>query len=121
MLLVSALQVRFAPRHTRDDYRGAAAYAVDALRADKTVWWAADQQTGQFYGVELSREGDARGKCLIQPTAAELAAAPTPDLIVISKRDLYDAHGAVEAFATEHGFRLVSRLQAFTVFELPPR
>jgi hypothetical protein len=117
MLLVSAVQVRFASRHARDEYRGAAAYATTALRAGSTVWWAADQQTGHFYGVVLPHDGDARGRDLTQPTAAELAALPAPDLIALSKRDLYDAHGAVEAFARERGFRLTQRLQAFDIYE----
>ncbi len=53
LLLLSALEIRFAPRHRRDDYRSAADIARQAQAAGEHVWWLADVSTGLYYGVPL--------------------------------------------------------------------
>src|SRR5262249_51024860 len=47
----SCLSLRLASRHDKDDYRGAAAIARDALQAGQTVWWNADLRGGRIYNV----------------------------------------------------------------------
>jgi hypothetical protein len=44
-----------------------------------------------------------------------------PDVIVVSKRDIYDAQGALADYVTSKGFVLRETYQAFKIYERPPR
>ena len=77
VFLTSALQVRFAARHARDDYRGAAALALRTANAGGTVWWMADQSTGLYYGLPLGQTSDApRAGAVVTPDLGEIARQP---------------------------------------------
>jgi hypothetical protein len=127
MLLWSSLQVRFAARHQRDDYRSAARVAIEAIEANKKVWWAADHSTALYYKVPLNGFNSGGGAAsLLNPTLDMLTRMDAPDVIVLSKHDIYDVHGTLRDYATSQGFVLSETFQAFKIYErpsghLPPR
>jgi hypothetical protein len=50
-----------------------------------------------------------------------LAELPSPDLIVVSKRDIYDRDGDLEAWIRTHGFRRAARRPGFEFYTaIPP-
>jgi hypothetical protein len=114
----SAGSLRWAPRHAKDDYRGAAAIAQGAVSAGQHVWWCADEIGGRFYGLPLPAAlgVDEPGKAtlLLNPPAADLAGKPSPDLLVLSKVDLYDNTGAVREYLKQKGYQQRHALPAFT-------
>jgi hypothetical protein len=121
VLLCSSLQVRFAARHQRDDYRSAARAAIEATAANKKVWWAADHATGLYYKVPLNGTGSGGGAVsLLNPSPEILSRMHAPDVIVLSKEDIYDGLGAVRNYASSEGFANGETFQAFTVYRRPP-
>ncbi len=113
VLLLSALEVRFAPRHRRDDYRSAAMVARQAQQEGKAVWWLADISTGLYYEVPLD--------------SAQVDASPDrpqtqtpPEVVIFSKPDVYDGSGKAQAYLRENDFRLVQTLPAFTIWRRAP-
>lgn len=119
-LVLSAVQIRFAPRHARDDYRGAAAVARAELKEDRIVWWAADESTARYYGVPIA-DGENRGGAiyLMNPSRPALATLQPADTIVLSKRDVYDASGALSAFVAVNQLIRTHQFQSFEVFARP--
>jgi hypothetical protein len=118
VLLLSALEVRFAPRHARDDYRSAVVPAKEALRNGRVVWWLANTATAQYYGlpVESMKALDLL-IVLANPDQAKLAATRFPHLVVLSKDDLFDNKGATRRFLAEHGFLLSSTPKDFEIWK----
>lgn len=110
LYLTSALQIRLAPRHQRDDYRDAAAAAKEAMSAGKTVWWAADTQTAFYYGLSPK----LTGLTLLPDTPLAL---PVPNLVFLSKPDIYDADGRIADYLRRHNFTLERELPAFRIFQ----
>lgn len=89
----SSASFRFSPRHAKEDYRGAADLAIEALHAGKTVWWSADGATAAAYGVRRAGPGIL---CLLtSPSDDELAAEPAPDLVLVNRPDTWDEKGAL--------------------------
>jgi hypothetical protein len=117
--LGSSLSLRFAPRHARDDYRSAAAAANTTLKAGKTVWWAADLCGADYYGVALALEPMVPGKAFlaINLDPEKAAGLPQPDLVVLSKTDLFDADGGVQRLLTAGAYRKKYSFPAFTLWE----
>lgn len=109
-LLVSALEIRFAPRHRRDDYRAAAALARAAVASGQRIWWLADADTGRYYRVPLDSP----------LVATSSTAAASPSLVILSKPDIYDAAGEARAYLTRNGFRVERTLPAFQIWQPPP-
>jgi hypothetical protein len=116
--LASCLSLRFAPRHAKDDYRGAAAMARTALQAGHTVWWSADQRGAGYYHVPTSTNAVAPGAAqyLMNPEAALLQRLPVPDLVVASKPDVYDTTGSIAQYVRTNHFRLETNLMAFSLW-----
>lgn len=115
VFLLSALEIRFAPRHRRDDYRSAAAIVREARDAGEIVWWLADQDTGLYYGVPLNSPLIIDSPDLPRP-------ARTPDLVILSKPDVYDWSGAVRAYLAQNNFTVDRVLPAFQIWRpTPPR
>jgi hypothetical protein len=123
--LLSALQFRFQARHGKDDYRGAAQAALETLQRGGTVWWAADQAAAAYYGlVDLSvdrtptkSETSKRNFFpVFRPIRDQLTAFPSPDLICLSKKDVYDPHEAVTDYAARSALNETRTLQAFSIF-----
>jgi len=114
VLLVSALEIRFAPRHQRDDYRSAANLARSVIATNEKVWWIADELTGAYYKLPLDSPNLTLSSSLIE---SSLASAPTPDLVCFSKPDIYDPSGKIDNYLREHDFKVTRVLPAFQIFE----
>jgi hypothetical protein len=116
--LVSGLSLRFASRHEKDDYRGAAAIARAALANGKTVWWNANQRAAGYYHVATSTNDNRdSARFFANPTSVDLQNAVMPDVVIASKPDVYDAAGAVSNFLHEQNFENVTNLNAFTIWQ----
>jgi len=113
-LTFSSLQLRFNPRHGKDDYRSAAAVAAAALAQGKVVWWAASSDGAAYYRlptVPTDVPGYAR---LIGPPPG--STTPSPDLVVISKPDLTDPDGVVIQYIAARHYRIIDTFPSFTIW-----
>ena len=116
--VVSSLSLRFAPQHRKDDYREATAIACAAIERKQPVLWAADIWAGIFYGLNEEQTGWIRW----------LPSSPTPfltgkEVVFLSKPDIYDPQGSLQALLAEHGFVPIRQLTAFTLYardQAPP-
>jgi hypothetical protein len=119
LLALSSAQLRWSPRHSKDDYRSAAATAASALRAGREVWWSADPAAAGYYGLALSEGLPQPGKALLlsHVTHERIAALLLPDMIITSKRDIYDPGGEVGRLITTQQFRPTQHFKSFTVWE----
>lgn len=126
--LASAATYRFASRHGKDDYRGAAETARGVLQAGGVVWWAADRAAANFYGVYPQVFALGGTPLMATPPlifmannrdAEYLAHLPDPDLVILSKHDVYDSSGYLREFLIAHEFSLIKKLAAFEVFAKP--
>jgi hypothetical protein len=116
-LAVSALEVRFAYRHQKDDNRDAAATAKAALARGEGVWWAADFSSAGYYGLPISRKPEkSMALYLLKPAAAQLAGLPAPGMIVLCKPDLFDSNFATRNYLKDHGYTEVQTFPAFTIW-----
>ena len=113
LFLLSALEIRFAARHRRDDYRSAAVIARSASDSGQKVWWLADVSTGLYYHVPLDSP-----RVTGAPDLQQLKAPP--NLVILSKPDIYDSTGAVRAYLAQQGFRVTKTLPAFEILTQPP-
>lgn len=117
MLILSAFELRFLPRHAKDNYRDAATIARNALSAGQSVWWSADPDAGRYYGLHFPGDSGASDRLIMArtPSAEILANLPPPDLIVASKPDAFDPHGVVVGFIREHHYRIAQKLSGFQI------
>lgn len=111
VLLFSALEIRFAPRHRRDDYRSAAMAARQALKAGESVWWLADVSTGLYYRVPI-----VSGQVDASPDRPQTP----PKVVILSKPDVYDGSGKAQAYLRENKYHVVQTLPAFTIWRRSP-
>lgn len=93
--IFSSLVLRFSPFHRKDAYRAAATVASVAVSKGQTVWWAAYPLGAEYYGLTHAYDNMQRVWTMENPTGEQLSKMPRPDMIVLSKPDLFDAHGAV--------------------------
>lgn len=117
--LGSSLSLRFAPRHARDDYRSAAAAANTALKAGKTVWWCADACGADYYKVALANVPMVPGKAFypIRLDPEKAAGLPQPDLVILSKPNVFDQGGTVQHLLGAGAYRKTDSFPAFTIWE----
>jgi hypothetical protein len=99
ILALSSWELRFAARHKKDDYRYAVQRVAVALSSGKRVWWFADVWASRYYG-------DGRYEEL-----------PQPDVIVLSKPDIYDKNASLRGFIRKAGYHPYAQAQAFEFFE----
>ncbi len=115
ILFASSLEIRLADRHRRDDYRSAASVALRAIADGKAIWWAADVSTAAYYNVPLN----SPNLTLSQNLDDHSFEAP-PDIICLSKPDIYDPAGKIDMYIRENHFTMKRKLPAFQIFERPP-
>lgn len=122
VLLVSSLTLRLSPRHRKDDYRGAAALALQALANGRTVWWSADPEVcAEYYGLTMAAAAKLPGKLVFayQPDPGTPASWPEPDMVLVSKPDIHDHQRVVEKFVAGSSLRVTRQLTAFKVYTRP--
>ena len=115
--LLSSLLLRVHPVHAKDDYRQASEVARSALENSDDVWWVADASAAFVYGVPINLEkvyGSAWG--LQSPEFATIRFELPPDILVLSKPDIYDSNGSIKRFLDENNFTEVEKLQGFTIY-----
>lgn len=134
VLAWSSASLRFSPRHSKDDYRAAAALAQAAFNQGQKVWWAADVIGARYYG--LPGEFDVMGELTGQHQApvcknmAGVQAVPNlgapclqalslPDLVILSKPETFDTQGNLSAYLKDRRFTVVQNLPAFTIWQRP--
>jgi hypothetical protein len=121
LLIASSLQLRYADRHRKDDYRGATNRAAAALSSGKRVWWFADVWASRYYGLDVTIENPQASGLPIRPDdfSGKYQQLPAPDLIVLSKPDIYDKDFSLRAFIQRAGYHQSGQVQAFQFFEKP--
>ncbi len=121
LLLASSLQLRYADRHAKDDYRDATNRAAVALSNGKRVWWFADVWASRYYGLDVTIKNPQASGLPIRPDdfSGRYQQLPPPDLIVLSKPDIYDKDSSLREFIQRAGYRQSGQVQAFQFFEKP--
>ena len=118
LLLGSSLVLRWSPAHSKDDYRSAAGKALDAVSSGGIAWWAADKATANYYGVFPVHAGEPGSIFFANSRDTDyLGSLPSPDIVLLSKEDLYDRQGALKKYLLRHGFKITRKYPAFTVWE----
>jgi hypothetical protein len=117
LYLASAVSLRFAVRHEKDDYRGAANLAKAALAEGKSVWWNADRNSALFYQVPLATGNLSTNFAiwLANPDAQSFAGSQ-PDVIIATRPDAYDESGYIRELAQRSHYQLSTNLTAFQVW-----
>lgn len=118
MLLLSSILLRFSPHHRKDDYRSAAKLAQSYLEQGKTVWWAADEPSLLYYFPDAENHLQS-GELFLAfgPRATPLGNRDFPDIVLLSKPDIYDSDGALSRFVLENNIRQSISYQAFSIFK----
>ncbi|MCX7590211.1 MAG: hypothetical protein N2255_01145 [Kiritimatiellae bacterium] len=119
VLFLGSMNLRWNPRHRKDDYRSAAIVALNGLRSGRTVWWAAAALAGGYYGVPLGwpmSEQDPNCALLYSPLSVAEVRPAMPDLVILSKPSIFDSHGTVRAFVRQKNFCLAYRFNAFEIY-----
>jgi len=118
MALWSCASIRFAARHQRDDYRDAAQVVRAALARGGVAWWNAVSGGARYYQVPLATGAPEPGKAalLVNVPAAWLSGMEKPDVVAVSKPELFDVQGGVATYLAEHHYRPVERFAAFTIW-----
>ncbi|MEO7934288.1 MAG: hypothetical protein ABIT76_14130 [Chthoniobacterales bacterium] len=115
LMLTSSLCLRLSPRHGKDNYRGAAKLAKSALAQNKIVWWAADLAAAKYYQIPFTGAGSAVD--VRQSRFEDFAKSPLPNLILLSKPDVYDSHGDLLRYLHDVPLKQTATLQSFTIWE----
>jgi hypothetical protein len=117
--IASCLEVRFAVRHKKDDYRDAAAVANEALRNGKIVWWNAGLHGAAYYHLPLSSDPDTRNHAvwLLNPNAGTLSSLLPPEIIVASKPDMFDDQGVLAEYVRKTPYVKLAGFPAFMLWQ----
>jgi hypothetical protein len=120
--LASALSLRFAPRHAKDDYRRAAALGRAALARGEVVWWNAARDGALIYHVAVAdKPGSGAALYMMNPPSAVVRELPKPNLILASKPDIYDQEGILKQYIAHEGFMVLATFPAFTAWGTPAK
>jgi hypothetical protein len=114
-LVASAVTQRFHPRFAKDDYRSACHAAKAALDEGKVVWWAADGSAPKYYGT-IPHAGHGQMIMVKDKTCGQLESLPHPQMVFLSKPDVYDGHGAIRRVISARKMTKSSSFTAFTVW-----
>ena len=93
----SALNVRYAPRHAKDDYKHAAELAEIELARGGRVWWVAEGQGALYYDLpvhDYSAPSGATDKPAVQiifsaDSAAKLSTQTPPTVVLLPQNRIH--------------------------------
>lgn len=112
LLLWSSLRLRYSPTYAKEDYRWAAATALQASRDHHAVWWVANEFGASYYGLKVISSKPGSGEAF-SPEQARLTGRPPdsalpllPDDIFVSRPDVHDASGSVRDLIRQNGYQL---------------
>jgi hypothetical protein len=131
VLAASALSMRFAPQHAKDDYKLAADIANDGLARGLRVWWAADYLGAHYY--QLPGAFDYRGEltsihqppsCTDLPgvqatsnlSAACMRTLSPPDILVFARPETFDKSGDIRRYLQAGGYVKVQEMPAIDIW-----
>ena len=112
LLILSSLSTRFSPRFAKDDYRTAAQIAKSSLEDGKTIWWAADTATANYYGLEFSEKVIN----VVGFSTSDLQNTDIPSLVFLSKLDIYDSNLFISSFLNKNNFMNTKNIKAFSFY-----
>ena len=123
-LLISAVSLRLAERHRKEDYRAAANIVKQETAKGETVLWSASLSANPFYKLNetgISRIPAFPGSNEPVPGSVFLYGRPTgsrlsPSKILISKPDIHDQTGFAAKFAQDNGYKLEQKFAGFEVW-----
>lgn len=116
-LLASSLILRFSPAHRKDDYRSAAKLAQSYLEQGKTVWWAADEPSLLYYLPEAESHIASQSLFLaFGSRSTPIEFRKKPDLVLLSKPDIYDQSGSISIFMSENNFNKIYIYKSITAY-----
>ncbi len=114
-LLASSLILRFSPAHRKDDYRSAAKLAQSYLEQGKIVWWAADETSALYYIPDAEAHIASHSLFLAYGTrATPIELRKKPNLVLLSKPDIYDSYKLLSKFLTENFYKILVNFKAFS-------
>ena len=113
MLTCSSLEVRFAARHAKDDYRDVVAAAEKALAQGRVVWWAAGIDGARYYKLPIAWDTSQAGFA-VWTIGVPASSGPPPDDVFLSKIDLFDPAHNLMPYLQTHDYRAVAEWPAFT-------
>ena len=119
--LASGALLRFAERHAKDDGRAGLAVAREVMAAGGEVWWAGATRLLGYYGVPSHPPGQA-GPGVIplwNPTAQTLAALPPPEIVLLSRPDVFDGPGELQQWLAAHRYTCARRWQTLGLWRRP--
>jgi hypothetical protein len=105
-------QKRFPISFAKDDYRTATQIANKGFEDRKTIWWAADSATANYYGLEFNENVIN----VMGLSAEELHSLPIPDIVLVSKKDIYDSKNAISSFLSERSYT-TGYAAAFSIYQ----
>jgi hypothetical protein len=117
--LVSCGLLRFSERHAKEDYRGAARLAREAVARGQVVWWNAYDLGALVYDLELATQSEKPGAALLvqNPSDGFAQQRQQPDLVLVSKPDLFDKGRALQRYLETAGFKRIRLLSGFSVWQ----
>jgi hypothetical protein len=120
LLLYSDLNLRLAPAWRKEDYRGAAQIARQALAEHKTVWWLAAHDAARYYRLQPALTQPEPGK-VYSPLAGfwQVEGLPLPDVIIYSKPDINDPALSVQNLIRQDHYQEAAVLKSFTIWTKP--
>jgi hypothetical protein len=115
LLFFSSLSLRFAARHRKEDYKSAAKIAQCALDEKKSVWWVAGVPHAQYYHLDCALSRPEAGKVFC-PQSPEIQNFPAPDVIILSKPDIFDERGVVQDLIRQNHYHPAETLKSFVIW-----
>lgn len=109
---LGCLTQRFSERHLKDDYRGAVAYVNSSAQQTLVVWWAAGGKVSSIYPFDDHVKLYEMKNC----DAEALAKFPSPDIVVLSKEDLFDSKGEMKKWLYNNNYHKGEALPAFQMY-----
>lgn len=124
-LLLSALAVRWMPRHGKDDYRQAAQWAKQAIAAGQSVVWIADERGLAYYDLAVPgigyRDSTSRQLIPFSRYPARAADTPWPDVLIYSPREAVDPYRKARWLLDTGRYAVAARATAFELYRLQPQ
>lgn len=120
LLMASSCSVRFSPLFAKDDYRRAADIAKTTLSRGGEVWWSAAEYTAMFYHVPLDTKGEANFSAARVPRQipdVNISTLPPPNVIIVTRSEVYDQNMGVRNFISRHGYTIVEKPFNFLIYE----
>jgi hypothetical protein len=118
----SCFGIRFCPWHSKDNYRGAAAAVSELVQDRQVAWWCASWEAAEYYHLPVRQKPDERSASILvvrSPNAEQLRSLPAPDVVVLSKPDIYDSKGTIAAMLQQENFSQIQTFKAFAIWKRP--